>query len=493
VKRYELLIHNEARPPATGEYFVSVSPATGEPLAEFAAAGESDVDLACLAARRAFHDGWRDADPDQRAEVMLRAARIIRDRLPELARAEALDTGKPIAETAGFDIPFSALAFEYFAHAAREVQGHVIPMSREGGRDLLDFVTYEPYGVAVVISPYNYPLHLLTRSLAPALAAGNAVVCKASSMTPWTTAILGEIVVEAGFPPGVVNVVSGAGARVGEALAVHPEVDVVALTGSESVGRRLLELSARSRVIKKNLLELGGKGPTIVAPDADFSVAVSSLVLGVASNQGEVCCAMTRLYLHEDIYEAFLPRLAEALSSLRLGDILDPGTQLGSLISREHRDRVAAHVQQAVDDGARVVCGGRPYTEPPCDRGSWYLPTILENVSESTPCYREEVFGPVLVVSPYRHLDEAIALANDTDFGLGANVFTRDYRVAYRAARELNAGSVWVNMANLAQMAAPFGGNKNSGLGREYGRIGLHEYLKVKNHLWNMAGTLDPA
>lgn len=487
MKRYGLLLDNESRPPTGGEYFVSVSPATGEPLAEFAAADDSDVDLSCVAARRAFHGVWRDMDPAERAEIMLRAAQIIRSRLPELARAEALDTGKPISETSGFDIPFSALAFEYFAHAAREIQGHVIPMTRVGGQDLLDFVTYEPYGVAAVISPYNYPLHLLTRSLAPALAAGNTVVCKASSLTPWTTAMLGEVVVEAGFPPGVVNIVSGAGARVGEALAAHPEVDVVALTGSQSVGRRLLELSARSRVIKKNLLELGGKGPSIVEPDADFTLTVNSLVLGVASNQGEVCCAMTRLYLHEDIYDAFLPQLAEALGRLRIGDILDPATQLGSLISREHRDSVAAHVQQAVDEGARIVCGGRAYTDPPCDRGSWYLPTILENVSDSARCYREEIFGPVLVVRPYRTIDEAIALANDTEFGLGANIFTRDYRVAHRAARQLNAGSVWVNMPNLAQMAAPFGGNKNSGLGREYGRIGLHEYLKVKNNMWNMA------
>jgi len=486
MKRFGFFIANQWVEPSGREYFTSYNPATGEPIAEFPAAAQPDVEAACAAARSAFHCTWAEMDPEGRAGLMLSAAAIMRKRERELAEVEAMDTGKPIAETAGFDIPFSILAFEYFANIAREVQGHVIPVKREGGKEIFDFVTYEPYGVVAVISPFNFPLHLLTRSLCPAIAAGNTAVCKASEKTPVTTALLGEILLEAGFPPGVVNILSGYGKVTGEALASHKEVDVISFTGSEMVGRRLMELSARSPVIKKTLLELGGKGPAIVEPDCNMEETVNSLILGLCYNQGEVCCATTRLYLHEDIYAPFLTRLIEAMDGLRMGDILDPQTQMGSLISQEQLDRVDGYVKAAVNDGARVLCGGERYTVPPCDKGNWYRPTLLEDVKSSSACYREEVFGPVMVVEKYRRLQDAIDKANDTNFGLGANLFTENYRTAYRTGRQLNVGSVWVNMPNGSQMACPFGGNRNSGLGREYGVIGLQEYLKVKNNMWNM-------
>lgn len=487
MKRFGLFINNEWRESSDGKYITSYSPATGEALAEVAAATEEDVNDACTAARNASKNVWANMDPHKRADLMLAVASIMKRREKELAEYEAMDTGKPISETMGFDIPFSIYAFEYFANIAREIQGQVIPIKNGHEREIFDFTTYEPYGVVAVISPFNYPLHLLTRSMCPALAAGNTVVCKASIMTPITTSILGEIFIEAGFPPGVVNIVSGPGDIVGEALASNKDVDVIAFTGSESVGRRLLELSARSPLIKKPLLELGGKGAAIVESDCDVESTVNSLVLGLCSNQGEVCCAISRLYLHEDIYDEFLQKLVAAMNSLKLGNILDPETQIGSLISKGHLERVDSYVKEAIKEGARLLCGGERYTVPPCEKGNWYKPTILDNVKRNARCVREEIFGPVLVVEKYGDLQDAVDMANDTYFGLGANIFTTDYRSAYWAASKLNAGSVWVNMPNGSEMNCPFGGNKNSGLGREYGVIGLHEYLKVKNNMWNMS------
>lgn len=485
MKKWELLIDNQWVESADGRHFVSSSPATGCPIGEYAAATPADVARACASSRKAS-DSWAAMDPDKRAGYMLRAGSIMRAREKDLARFEALDTGKPISETAGFDIPFSILAFEYFANLAREVQGHVIPTKNEAGKEYFDFATYEPYGVVAVLSPFNFPLHLLTRSLCPALAAGNTAVCKASSLTPATTALLGEVILEAGFPPGVVNIVSGTGQVAGEALASDAEVDVVSFTGSEAVGRRLIELSARSRIIKKMVLELGGKGPFIVEPDCDLEEAVASTLVGLCYNQGEVCCAMTRLLVHEDIAEKFQGMLVQRLNALRMGDILDPATQLGSLISREHLERVDGHVREAVAEGAKLLCGGARYEEPPCDKGHYYRPTVLADVRRDSRCWHDEIFGPVLVTKRYQDIREAVELANDTFYGLGANIFTRNYRTAYWAGKKLNAGSVWVNINNGAQISAPFGGNKNSGVGREYGVFGLHEYLKVKNTLWNM-------
>lgn len=485
MKTFDLFIGNQWTPPEGGQYFDSLEPATGRPLARFARATPGDVRRACAAAREAF-PAWRDMDPNDRAAILLRVAEGITRREREFAEMEARDAGKPIAETQGFDIRFSAYAFEYFAGISREVRSEVIPVKNGLARGLFDFTTYEPYGVAAVISPFNYPLHLLTRSLAPALAAGNTCVCKASSMTPYTTAMLGEVMLEAGVPAGVVNIISGAGSVCGEALASDEDVDVIAFTGSEEVGRRLMELSARSPVLKKTVLELGGKGPVIAEPDCDIESAVQCLVLGLCSNQGQVCCATTRLYLHEDIYDEFLDKLSRAVSALKIGDPMDPSTEMGTLISRKQREDVHRFVQAALDSGARLVCGGKPYEEGACKDGSFYLPTILDRVRQDDPWVQQEIFGPVLCVQGYRDLEEAIRLANDTRFGLGANIFTTDYRTAYFTARKLNAGSVWVNMPNGSQMNCPFGGNKNSGLGREYGIDGLKEYLRIKNNMWNM-------
>lgn len=490
MKYFKLFINNEWVNASNGETFTSYNIATGEPIAELSAATVEDVNTACDVARKSFNSGkWSQLSGDERAEYMLKAAQIMKNREKELALYEAMDTGKPISETSVVDIPLSIWAMEYFANLAREIQGHVLPINKESAKEILDFVTYESYGVVAVISPYNFPLHLLTRSICPALAAGNTVVCKASSMTPTTATLMGDIFLEAGFPPGVVNIISGSGSVAGEALASNKEIDIISFTGSESVGRRLIELSSQSPRIKKTILELGGKGPVIVEADCNINNAVENVIGGICFNQGEVCCASSRLLLNDKIYDEFMEKLVNKFNSIKLGDILDPETQMGSLISKSHLEDVDRYVKEAVKAGAKLACGGERYLEPPCDKGNYYKPTILENVTSDMACFCEEIFGPVLVVTRYKTIEEAIELANATEFGLGANINTDNYKTAFRAAKEIDAGTVWVNMTPSSQMSGPFGGNKNSGLGREYGLIGLHEYLKVKNNVWYMGDT----
>ena len=464
--------------------FQSFNKANGQAVNEFCSATLENVNAACNAARAATKV-WAGMDAESRAEYMMKAATIMKRRQKELAELEAMETGKPVYDTYNFDTRVSIWAFEYFANLAKEVKGEVIPVGDINFRDF-DFVTYEPYGVAVIIAPYNFPLHLLTRSLAPALAAGNTCVMKAASATPSTTAILAEIFEEAGFPAGVVNVLHGSGSEVGSAMVSHKEVDIVGFTGSETVGRELMRLAASSAVIKKCVLELGGKGPAIIEPDADLGIATTAQIEGFTFNQGEVCCAMTRVILHEDVYDAYLEMLAKKCSQIKIGDPLDYETRMGALVSEEHLEKVDAYVKEAVANGATLYYGGKRYTEGVCKEGPFYMPTIITNVSVDSRICQEEVFGPVLSVLKYRTTEEAIELANNTMFGLGANIFTENLKNAYRISQQLNAGSVWVNLPNGMHMACPFGGNKNSGSGREYGTYGLHEYLKIKNNMWRM-------
>ena len=486
MKKYKLYIDNCWVDSADGSTFFSTNKANGNTVAEFASATEEDVDRACLAARAAFNSGvWAELDPQIRAGYLHKAARIMERRAREMAEYETMETGKPIHETSTFDIPVSIWALDYFADIAKEIKGDVIPVGDFSNR-AFDFVTYEPFGVAAIIAPYNFPLHLLTRSLAPALAAGNACVIKASSITPSTAAIMGEVFEEAGFPKGVVNVVHGLGSKVGNALAGHREVDVIGFTGSEAVGRQLLVMSAQSDIIKKCVLELGGKGPAIVEPDANIDIATTCQIEGFTFNQGEVCCAMTRVLLHEDIYDEYIAMLKDKCDAIKMGDPLDEETRMGALISEQHLQCVDAFVKNAVASGAKLVYGGERYLEGNCKNGPFYKPTILGNIMPDMDVWKNEVFGSVLCVIKYKDIDEAIELANDTVYGLGANIFTEDLKKAYWTAKKLNAGSVWVNLPNGMHMACPFGGNKNSGMGREYGTYGLHEYLKIKNNMWRM-------
>lgn len=486
MKKYKLFIDNEWRDSSDGKTFFSTDKGNGTIVSELSAATVQDVDDACNAARRAFKAGtWSDLDAETRAEYLLKVAEIMKRRSDELATIEARETGKPIKETTDFDIPVSIWAFEYFANIAKEIKGEVIPIGDINKR-AFDFVTYEPFGVALVIPPYNFPLHLLTRSLAPALAAGNTCVVKASSVTPTTAAILGEIFEEAGVPAGVLNVLNGDGKTVGNALAIHKEVDIIGFTGSQKIGRHLMKLSSESEVIKKCILELGGKGPVIVEPDADIDIATTCQIEGFTFNSGQVCCSMTRVMVHEDVYDEYLQSLAKKCDEIKIGYPLDEDTMMGALITEEHLYKVDKYVKDAVAAGAKLYYGGKRYTEGKCSEGPYYTPTILTDVTTDMAVWKEEIFGPVLCVVKYSDLDEAIELANDTEYGLGANIFTEDLKKAYLTSKKLNAGSVWVNLPNGMHMATPFGGNKNSGMSREYGTAGLHEYLKIKNNMWRM-------
>ena len=479
MKKLKLFINNQWVDASDGKTFKTFDPSKNEAIAELALASEKDVDNAVKAARNAFNNGWPDLDADERADYLVKAADIMRRRKMELAEWEARDVGKPIFETKQIDIDMAMRALEYFANLSREIRGQVVPLP---GKDFFDYVTYEPYGVVATIVPWNFPVHIATRSISPALATGNTVVLKASSLAPVTCTLLGEIFEEAGLPPGVFNVVSGTGSVTGEALLRNDDINLLSFTGSVETGRRVIKASAEGN-LKKVILELGGKGPFIAEPDCDISGAANTLIIGFNLVSGEVCCASTRLYLHEDIYDEFMELLLKRLKSLKMGDTLDPETQIGTLISEEQLQKVDSYVQEAIKDGAKLITGGRRCMTPPCDKGSFYEPTVLEVDSNSMKCVQEEIFGPVLVVLKYKDLNDAINMANDSKYALGATIWSENVRTLYWTAKKLNAGIVWMNTNEGSKIEAPYGGNKNSGIGREDGIVGLMEYLRAKNNV----------
>lgn len=478
MKKLKLFIDNEWVEPSSGKYFTSYCPATGEPLAELALASEADIDKAVMAARRAF-PGWSKMDGDERANLMQKALEIFRKRKDEFAEWEAKDVGKPIKEARDTDMLYVFRAMEYFSNLGRQIRGNVIPLP---GRTAFCYETYEPHGVVGSIIPWNFPLHIATRTICPALSAGNTVILKASSLAPITCSMMAEIFLEAGYPKGVLNVVSGPGSVTGEAILKNIDVNMVSFTGSSAVGRRCLQASAETN-LKKILLELGGKGPFIAAKDCLVSDAVNSLIIGFNFMQGEVCCASTRAYVHKDIYDEFVTKLVKRCNSIKIGDIMDPSTQMGSLIDENQFKIVDNYVKNAVKDGAKLLCGSFREMEKPLDKGYFYRPTVLEVKSNKLACVQEEIFGPVVVVMKFEDFDEALELANDTIYGLGATVWSENYRTLLKATETLNAGIVWMNTNVMSKIEASYGGNKLSGIGREGGVVGLMEYLKCKNNV----------
>lgn len=478
MKKFKLFINNKWTRAEDSKTFTSYCPATGELLAEFAMASEIDVDKAVKAARAAF-PLWSRTNADTRANLMLKALDIMRKKHKELAEWEARDVGKPIYEAMNVDIPYAFRAMEYFSNLSRQIRGNVIPLP---GDDALCYETWEPFGVVGSIIPWNFPIHIATRTICPALSAGNTVVLKAPSLAPVTCGILGEIFLEAGYPPGVLNIVYGNGNTTGEAMLIHPDIDMISFTGSSKVGRRCLEASSKSN-LKKVILELGGKGPFIAESDCKLDQAVNSLILGFSSMQGEVCCASTRAYIHKDIYDIFIEKLVNRCKQIKIGDIMDYSTKLGSLIDENQLRTVDGYVKRAVSDGAKLIYGGKRYTDPPCNKGFFYYPTILETDNNRLECVQEEIFGPVVTVKKYSTFEEALELANDTVYGLGATIWSEDNRKLYRGARTLNAGIVWMNTNVMSKIEASYGGNKLSGTGREGGVIGLMEYLKCKSNV----------
>lgn len=480
VQDYGLIIGGEDVPAASGETFETVSPTTNRPIGRMALAGLVDVDRAVAAARHAFDEGpWPRMTPLERQRILHRVANILRERLPEIARIETMNCGKIIVESRG-DVTASANCFEYYAGQATQLWGEQIPMNGP----LLDYTLREPVGVCAQIVPWNFPLLMAAWKLAPALAAGNTLILKPASATPITAVILGEVCREAGIPDGVVNVLTGPGKEIGEALASHPGVDKVAFTGETSTGRRIMELAAGT--IKKVTLELGGKSPNIVFPDANLSEAVDGSLFAIFTNAGQRCTARTRLFLHKDIHDAFLSDFVAKAGQIRVGDPLLHETQMGPVISPTQANRILTYCERAASEGAELVAGGRRITEGDLGAGNFLAPTVFDSVRQDMHLAQEEVFGPVLAVIPFSTEDEVVNAANATIYGLAATLWTNDIKRAHTMARRIQAGNVSINYPTVNPPEAPFGGYKQSGIGRELSRHVMDLYTQTKNVVVNL-------
>ncbi len=469
------------------EHRTLLDPATNRPIATVPTGTKEDARAAVESAAKAFGaSGWAAPDGQKRVQVLGRIAQALAERWEEFARLETLNQGKPLRESKG-DVLYAARTLEYYAGLADKIQGETIPVPG----DRLDYTLREPLGVTVHIAPWNYPLQLAVRSVAPALAAGNAVVLKPASWTPLTALSFARLATECGLPPGLLNVVLGSGSEVGEALVTDRRVASVSFTGSPGVGRRIGELAA-SRVVPVTL-ELGGKGPNIVFSDADLERAARGVSFGIFLNAGQMCWAGSRLLVQEEVKERFLSRVKELALKLKLGPGLEPGVEMGPLVTREHRAVVEGYVTRGVEEGAVPLVGGPGAAlSPGLEAGNFLAPTIFDAVTPGMTIAREEIFGPVLCAMSFRTPEEALALANDSDYGLLAGVWTRDLSVAHRMARGLEAGMVSVNEYPVTFPQTPFGGFKQSGLGFEQGSRALEFYTRQKNVNVNFAPARPP-
>jgi aldehyde dehydrogenase (NAD+) len=468
-----MLIDNEWRAASSGETFEVINPATEEPLALVASGDKPDIDAAVAAARRAFDDSaWSRMSARDRGRCLYRLAMLVDKHRDELAELETLNNGKPIAETKNADLPLVIDCLEYYAGLADKIEGDVIPVSGP----FLNYVLREPIGVVGQIIPWNFPLLMAAWKLGPALATGCTLVLKPAEQTPLTALRLGELVVEAGFPPGVVNIVPGFGETAGQALAVHPDVDKIAFTGSTAVGKLVMEHAARTN-LKKVSLELGGKAPNIVFADADLDTAIEGALRGIFFNQGEVCCAGSRLFVERSVHDAFLEKFRKRAEALVVGDPLDPKTQMGAQVSKEQFDRILGFIETGKREGGRLVTGGKPAAA----KGYFLRPTIFADVRNDMTIAREEIFGPVVAAIAFDDVNDVVRQANSTIYGLSAGIWTRDVGKAHRIARAVRAGTVWVNCFNHFDAASPFGGFKQSGIGRELGKYAVDLYTQVKS------------
>ena len=461
---------------ASGKTFPTYNPATGEVLAQIAEGDREDIDRAVKAARRAFESGpWHEMTASQRGRIIWKLGDLIEEHLEEFAQLESLDNGKPLSVARVADVPLAADLFHYMAGWATKIEGNTIPISAASRRvKYFAYTLREPVGVVGQIIPWNFPLLMAAWKLGPALATGCTVVLKPAEQTPLSALLLAELMAEAGFPDGVVNVVPGYGETAGAALAAHPDVDKIAFTGSTEVGRLILQAAAGN--LKKVSLELGGKSPNLVFADADMKATIPGAAGAIFFNHGQCCCAGSRLYIEQSIFDHVVHGVAEQAKKIKLGPGFDPETSMGPLVSEEQMNRVCSYLESGLHEGAEAIVGG--HKRP----GSGYFvePTVLVKTKPDMKVIREEIFGPVVCAMPFRDVDKLIAEANQSEYGLAAAVWTRDISKAHRIAEKLRAGTVWINCYNVFDAALPFGGYKQSGWGREMGHEALELYTEVK-------------
>ena len=474
--RTDLFIDGQFVPSETGKRFATVNPATGETLAEVAEAGQADLDRAVAGARKAFESGpWAAMKPRQRGRILTRAAELLLSRADAFGRVETLDNGKPIFESAKIDMPAAAECLAYFGESADKLYGDTHP----GRTDAFLMTIREPVGVVGAITPWNFPLLQAMWKIAPALAIGNAVVLKPASVTPLTALMFGELLAEAGLPPGAFQVVPGPGPVVGKAMAEHPGIDKISFTGETETGKAILRAAAGT--VKRVSMELGGKSPNIVFADADLDAAAKGAINAIFYGKGELCSAGSRLLVQESIHDALMEKVVERAKKMTPGDPLDPKTRLGALVSEKQRDTVAGYVAKGESEGARLVAGGKRAAVN--GKGAFFEATVFDGVRPEMTIAREEIFGPVLATLTFQDENDAVSIGNSTIYGLAAAVWSRDVKKAIRTAKALKAGTVWINAYNLYDPGLPFGGYKESGFGRERGHYALEEYSQVKS-IW---------
>src|SRR2546423_4803396 len=476
-KPRKMLINGKWVDAVSGKTFPTYDPSTGEVLAQVAEGDRADIDLAVKAARKAFDEGpWRKMTSSERGRLIWKLGDLIDQHLEEFAFLESLDNGKPLTVARAADVPLAAELFRYMAGWATKLEGNTIPLSvpYTPGAKYLSYTLREPVGVVGQIIPWNFPLLMAAWKLGPALATGCTIVLKPAEQTPLSALRLGELIVEAGFPEGVVNIVPGYGETAGAALAAHNDVDKIAFTGSTEVGKMIVHAATGN--LKRVSLELGGKSPNVIFKDADMDVAIPGAASAIFFNHGQCCCAGSRLYIENDVFDKVVDGIAESAKKIRVGSGLEPKTQMGPLISEEQLKRVCSYLESGLSQGAKAIAGGQKKG----DKGYFVEPTVLVDTTEDMKVVQEEIFGPVVVAMPFSGAEEIVPRANDNVYGLAAGVWTRDISKAHRMAEQLLAGTVWINCYNIFDAAMPFGGYKQSGWGREMGHEVLNNYTQTK-------------